>query len=167
VADYLKTSDKEALQALITALDGRVTINEQGIATLNGNSSVEGSVDKKIADAINAWAAQVTDDGTINTYKEALEYIAAHGGEYTTLLGEVTQNKNAIATLNGDASTAGSVAKQVADGDAATLAAANEYTNGKDTAMGARVKAIEDDYVKASELVAFTDAEIDEIWVNA
>lgn len=166
VADYLKTSDKEALQALITALDGRVTINEQGIATLNGNSSVEGSVDKKIADAINAWAAQVTDDGTINTYKEALEYIAAHGGEYTTLLGEVTQNKNAIATLNGDASTAGSVAKQVADGDAATLAAAKEYTNGKDTAMGARVKAIEDDYVKASEMVAYTDEEIEAIWAS-
>ena len=164
VADYLKTSDKEALEALIEALDGRVTVNENGIATLNGNASVEGSVDKKIADAINAWAATVTDDGKINTYKEALDYIAAHGAEYTALLGNVTANENAIATLNGDASTAGSVAKQVADGDAATLAAAKEHANGLDTAMGARVKAIEDDYVKASEMVALTTSEIDEIW---
>ena len=163
VADYLKTSDKEALQALITALDGRVTVNENGIATLNGNSSVEGSVDKKIADAINAFATQMTDDGTINTYKEALEYIAAHGAEYTALLGEVTNNKNAIATLNGDASTAGSVAKAVAD--EAAIARAAEQKNA--AAAAAAQKTADDiaaDYVKASEMVAMTTEEIEAAW---
>ena len=177
VADYLKTSDKEALQALITALDGRVTVNENGIATLNGNSSVEGSVDKKIADAINAFATQMTDDGTVNTYKEALEYIATHGSEYTALLGEVTNNKNAIATLNGDASTAGSVAKAVAD--EAAIARAAEQANAaaasaaqaqadKGVADAAAAQAAADaiaaDYVKASEMVPLTTSEIDEIW---
>ena len=177
VADYLKTSDKEALEALIEALAGRVTVNENGIATLNGNSSVEGSVDKKIADAINAWAAQVTDDGTINTYKEALEYIAAHGAEYTALLGEVTANKNAIATLNGDASTAGSVAKAVADEAAraqaaekaaadAAAAAQTQADKGVTDAAAAQAAAdaIAQDYVKASEMVAMTTDEIEAAW---
>ena len=169
VADYLKTSDKEALEALVEALDGRVTINENGIATLNGNSSVEGSVDKKIADAINAFATQMTDDGTVNTYKEALEYIASHGAEYTALLGEVTNNKNAIATLNGDASTAGSVAKAVADEVARAQAA--EQANAEAAAAAAEaaataqsgVDAIAADYVKASELIALENADIDAI----
>ena len=35
-----------------TALKNRVTVTENAITTLNGNSSVNGSVDKKIADAI-------------------------------------------------------------------------------------------------------------------
>lgn len=166
VADYLKTSDKEALQALITALDGRVTVNENGIATLNGNSSVEGSVDKKIADAINAWAANVTDDGKINTYKEALDYIAAHGSDYTALLGEVTANKNAIATLNGDASTAGSVAKAVAD-EAARAQAAEKAASDAAAAAQKTADDIAADYVKASELVALTDEEIEQIWAAA
>lgn len=166
VADYLKTSDKEALEALIEALDGRVTVNENGIATLNGNSSVAGSVDKKIADAINAFATQMTDDGTVNTYKEALEYIAAHGSDYTALLGQVTQNKNAIATLNGDATTAGSVAKAVAD-EAAIARAAEEANADAAAAAQAAADAIAKDYVKASELVALTETEIDEIWAAA
>lgn len=163
VADYLKTSDKEALEALIEALDGRVTVNENGIATLNGNASVEGSVDKKIADAINAWAATVTDDGKINTYKEAMDYIAAHGSEYTALLGKVTANENAIATLNGDASTAGSVAKAVAD--EAAIARAAEKANA-DAAAAAQKTAddIAVDYVKASEMVAMTTEEIEAAW---
>ncbi len=88
-----------ALGEDITDLTGRVAANETAIGTLNGNSSVEGSVDKKINDAINAWAAKVTDDGTVNTYAEAIEYIGTHGGEYTALLGSVDTNTKAIANI--------------------------------------------------------------------
>lgn len=101
-ADYLKAADKAALQGNIDTLAGRVTTNEGAITTLNGNSSVAGSVDKKIADAINAFATQLTDDGTVNTYKEAIEWIATHGGEYTTLLGAVNGNAAAIEALEGN-----------------------------------------------------------------
>lgn len=83
----------------ISDLTDRVAANETAITTLNGNSSVEGSVDKKVADAINAFATQVTDDGTINTYKEALDYIATHGSEYTALVGSVDANTKAIETI--------------------------------------------------------------------
>ena len=102
-----------------TALEARVKANEDAIGVLNGNSSVEGSVDKKVADAINDFATKVSDDDTVNTYKELIDYAAEHGSEFTELVGEVTNNKNAIATLNGDASTAGSVAKKIADAIAA------------------------------------------------
>ena len=93
--------------------------NADAIGVLNGNSSVDGSVDKKIADAINTFATQMTDDKTVNTYKELIEYAATHGSEFTELVGEVDANTKAIETLNGDASTAGSVDKKIADAIAA------------------------------------------------
>ena len=103
----------------IDALTIRVGANETAIATLNGNSSVEGSVDKKVADAINEFATQMSDDNTVNTYKELINYAATHGSEFTELVGEVDNNTKAIATLNGDASTVGSVDKKIADAIAA------------------------------------------------
>lgn len=99
-----------------TALKGRVTATETAINTLNGSSTVPGSVDKKVADAINEFATKVSDDQTVNTFKELIDYAADHKGEYSTLSGEVQANKTAIATLNGTG--AGSVSKAVADAKA-------------------------------------------------
>ena len=97
--------------------------NADAIATLKGNASVDGSVDKKIADAINEFATQVTDDNTYNTYAELINYVASHGSDFTKLVGEVSGNTNAIATLNSNAETAGSVDKKIADAiDAENLA---------------------------------------------
>ena len=96
-----------------TALKGRVTNTETAINTLNGSSTVPGSVDKKVADAINDFATKVSDDSTINTFKELIDYAASHKSEYSTLSGEVQKNTNAIATLNGTG--AGSVSQAVAD----------------------------------------------------
>lgn len=97
------------------ALEASIKENTDAIGVLNGNSSVDGSVDKKIADAINDFATKVSDDQTVNTYKELIDYAATHGSDFTELVGEVDANTAAIATLNGDASTAGSVDKKVAD----------------------------------------------------
>ena len=196
--DYLKAADKTELQGNIDTLAGRVTTNEGAISTLNGNSSVEGSVDYKIAAEFNKFMASMTDDGTVNTYKELIDYAATHGEEFTELVGTVTNNTNAIATLNGDASTAGSVAKKIADAiaaenlaqyakaadltaetnrataaeeaNAAAAAAAKSAADAAQAAADAAqadVDAIAADYVKASELVALTDAEIDAIWAQA
>lgn len=98
-----------------TSLEARVKANEDAITTLNGSESVEGSVDKKVADAINDFATKVSDDDTINTFKELIDYAAAHKGEYSTLSGEVEKNTKAITTLNGDSTQAGSVDKKIAD----------------------------------------------------
>ena len=117
--DYLKTADK-------TELNGKIQSNTDAIATLNGNSSVEGSVDKKVADAINEFAQKVTDNQTIDTFKELIDYAAEHGAEFAELVGEVDANTKAIQTLNGGSSVAGSVDKKVADAIAAEEARAND-----------------------------------------
>lgn len=149
-----------------TEVKAGIKANADAITKLNGTSAVEGSVDKKVADAINAFATKVSDDQTVNTFKELIDYAAAHKGEYSTLSGEVQANKTAIATLNGKDTDAGSVAKTVKDAvetAQATLQgnidkkvdkvegkglSTNDYTNDEKTklegiAAGAQVNVIE------------------------
>lgn len=110
-----------------TALKGRVTATETAINTLNGGSNVTGSVDKKVEDAINDFATKVSSDGTINTFKELIDYAASHTSEYSELSGEVQNNKTAIETLNGTG--AGSVSKAVADAKSEVQANINAHTD--------------------------------------
>ena len=110
-----------------TALKGRVTANETAINTLNGGSNVTGSVDKKVADAIDDFATKVSSDGTINTFKELIDYAASHTSEYSELTGEVQKNKTAIATLNGTG--AGSVSKAVDDAKSEVQANIKAHTD--------------------------------------
>lgn len=84
-------------------LAGLIASAEDKIAVLNG--SAEGSVDKKIADAIDAFATQVTDDETINTVKELFDYVAQHGSEFNALLGRVGTNETDISGLQGKVQT--------------------------------------------------------------
>lgn len=109
-----------------TAIKASIKNNTDAIATLNGTSAVDGSVDKKVADAINEFATKVSDDQTINTFKELIDYAAAHKDEYSTLSGEVQTNKTAIATLNGNG--AGSVAKAVSDAKTELETSINSHT---------------------------------------
>jgi hypothetical protein len=90
-------------------------------------------------------ASEINDSDTgFATAKQVYEYVASQisGGtadiskdvetlkqtvaDHTTSIGE---NASAISTLNGDASTEGSVAKAVADSASSTLASAKSYTN--------------------------------------
>ena len=98
-----------------TEVKASIKANADAITKLNGTSAVEGSVDKKVADAINEFATKVSDDQPVNTFKELIDYAADHKDEYSTLSGEVQANKTAIATLNGKDTDAGSVAKTVKD----------------------------------------------------
>lgn len=122
----------EEAQAAATYDDAAVKAdikkNADAIGVLNGTSAIDGSVDKKVADAINEFSTKISDDSTVNTFKELIDYAAAHQGEYSTLSGDVQKNTTAIATLNGDG--AGSVNKKVAD----AIAAINKYVekNGTD-----------------------------------
>lgn len=149
-----------------TEVKASIKANADAITKLNGTSAVEGSVDKKVADAINEFATKVSDDQTVNTFKELIDYAADHKDEYSTLSGEVQANKTAIATLNGKDTDAGSVAKTVKDAvDAAQATlqgnidkkvdkvegkglSTNDYTNDEKTklegiAAGAQANVIE------------------------
>lgn len=157
IEEAAATYDDAAVKADIKA-------NADAITKFNGTSAVEGSVDKKVADAINEFATKVSDDQTVNTFKELIDYAAEHKDEYSTLSGEVQKNTTAIATLNGTG--AGSVTKTVNDAVEAAQAtlqanidkkvdaetgkglSTNDYTNDDQTklagiAAGAQVNVIE------------------------
>ena len=109
-ADYLKAADK-------TELEGKIKTNTDAITTLNGDTTVDGSVDKKVADAINAFATQVSDDDTINTYKEILNYLATHKGDATDMAAAI----DALETKVGEKSV------QVQINEAFTTANLDQY----------------------------------------
>lgn len=95
------------------ALAERVSANETALNTLNGTG--EGSVSKAVADGINDFATKISDDGTVNTFKELIDYAADHNSDFAEALGDIAANTQAIGTLNGDENTAGSVAKAIKD----------------------------------------------------
>ena len=96
-----------------TEVRGLIKNNKDAIDVLKGGDTVDGSVAKSVKDAINDFASKVTEDGTVNTFKELVDYVAAHGNEYTAAIADIAANKSAINTLNGTG--AGSVSKAVND----------------------------------------------------
>lgn len=92
---------------------GLIKNNKDAIDVLNGGDTIEGSVAKSVKDAINDFATKVSEDGTVNTFKELVDYVAAHGSEYTDAIADIAANKSAIDTLKGTG--AGSVSKAVND----------------------------------------------------
>ena len=78
-----------------TALVERVAANEEAIAVLNGDVTVAGSVDKKVADKvteeINAFATELSDDQIVNTFKELVDYVAEHGSEAAEMAAEIAK----------------------------------------------------------------------------
>lgn len=66
-------------------LKTRIGVAEGAINLLNGATAVEGSVDNKIDKAFNDFATKMSDDNVVNTFKELVDYVAAHGTEYTNL----------------------------------------------------------------------------------
>lgn len=121
-------------------LAGRVQANETAIGILNGNSTTAGSVDKKIADAINAFAGSADGDNVIENVTELLNYVNGVDGSQTLdkALGQIADNKGKIETLNGDSTVTGSVAKTVAD----AVAAEAGLREAADTDLGKRIDAI-------------------------
>lgn len=121
--DYLKSTDK-------AALEGKIKENTDAIAVLNGNNTVSGSVDKKIKDAIEAFAGTADADNVIENVTELLNYVSGVDGskDLASALTQIESNKGAIETLNGNSSTAGSVDKKVKDAiDAEILRADGAY----------------------------------------
>lgn len=80
-----------------TALAARVTATETAITTLNGTEA--GSVKKTVADAINDFATKISDDGTINTFKELVDYAAQNASDLGDLINQVNTNETALNNL--------------------------------------------------------------------
>lgn len=88
------TPSAEGAETLLSRVDGL----EGKVEVLNGNATVEGSILKTVKDEINAFANQITDDGTVNTIKELFNYVANHGGEVDTLVADITTLQDLVGT---------------------------------------------------------------------
>ena len=129
----------DGLQTTVSGLDARIAANENAIATLNGDG--EGSVTKTVDDAINAFAADVSNDDVVNTFKELVDYVAEHAPEAADMAAD-------IAALQGQVGDS-SVADQLAT-------AINEL----DFEDGAQVNVIESISVNGTALTA-TEKNVD------
>ena len=96
------TETVEGLQTTVATLQKDVAdINEVLFPSAEGSqtllSRVEtleteaDSVDQKIADSINAFAEKISDDGTINTLKELIDYASEHGAETTKIVADIVE----------------------------------------------------------------------------
>lgn len=117
----------DALEIVVAGkADKATTLAGYGIGDAYTKTETEGVVNS----AINEFAAKVSDDGTINTFKELIDYAAEHNSDFAEALGDIEANTQAIAVLNGNSSTAGSVDKKIKD----AIAAQNlsQYAQGED-----------------------------------
>ena len=134
--------------------DPKVQANADAIAVLNGDENTEGSVAKDIKDAINEFATQISDDGTINTYKEILNYISTHGGEANEMMAAI----DALEELVGEKS----VATQIAE--AITAENLDQYATDDELADAiARIVVVEGkahEHANAAELAKIADGDV-------
>ncbi len=91
------------LEAEDLRLLGLINAAQGQIDTLVGSG--DGSVDKKISEAINDFATKITDNGAIDSFKELVDYVAAHGPEFSALVGRVGTVEGKVSTLEGKVST--------------------------------------------------------------
>lgn len=174
---------KEAKDYTDALANGQVKANKEAIETLNGDATVEGSVDKKINDAINTFATEVTDNGAVDKFAELVSYVATHGGEAAemalaiealeTKVGEdsvQTQITNAFTEANldqyatdGDLSA---LAGTVSDMDAAYKAADAGLQKNIDAAV-ARVATLETEMDSAEGRLDDLEAHVKDVETNA
>lgn len=100
--DYLTSTDKTQIQDDIQKVSDKATQNAHAIEILNGES--DGSIKQSIDNAFNEFAANVTNDDVVNTYKELIDYAAAHGPEFATLVGEVDTIKTDVGEIEANLS---------------------------------------------------------------
>lgn len=101
-------SDVESMQAVLFPTD----LGEEPLLTrvetleekMDGDG--EGSVNAKIASQINKFATDISNDGVVNSYKELIDYVAAHGKEAVDMAADIADLQSKV----GDTSVASQIA---------------------------------------------------------
>lgn len=137
--------DVDALETVVGADDTaglrkRIKANEDAIGVLKGTG--EGSVAKAVNDAIDAFATKATDNGTIDTFKELVDWVATHPEVVNGLTGDINKLK-AILKGFGTAEGQSPEVKAYIDGAIKALKI-EDYAKAADlTALATRVETLE------------------------
>lgn len=97
----------------IDTLQSEVDALETSVGVLNGNSSVTGSVDYKVAQSVNSILNGAPE--AFDTLKEIADYISSDQSAASQMTAQLNDHENRLDTLEGDSSVVGSVDKKVAD----------------------------------------------------
>lgn len=120
-----------------TALKGRVS-------TLEGEDagkSVRTISTEEATKAINDFATKVSDDGVVNSFKELVDWAAAHGSEAEEMVAAITAIQGVLDGIGGDGEKATVVAYVT---DAIAALKIGDYAKAADlTALAARVTTLE------------------------
>ena len=148
------TAEADRAKAAESGLSGRLDTAEGKLTTLTGAANVAGSVAeaKAAADAAQAEVDALEEKvGTVPSDKTVVQMISdaqtAATYDDTKVKEDIAANKTAIETLNASATTAGSVAKAVADAKAEVVGASGDAKEAN-TVFGA--KAYADDAATAA-----------------
>lgn len=147
LADALK-----AKIASIATIDGKVTTLEGQVETLNGTGA--GSVSKAITDAFNDFATKVTDDGVVNSYKELIDWAAAHGADATEMAASISKLEAINAGIGGtdEPATVKAAIKAAVDAVVADLEISNYYNKTEaDTLLAGKVDKVEGKGLSAND----------------
>lgn len=122
-----------------TDVKADIKANADAIDVLNGTGA--GSVDKKVTDAINKFATDVSDDGVVNSYKELIDWVSTHGSEAAEMSAAITALQNIVDGIGGEGEKATVVAYVT---DAIAALKIGDYAKAADlTALATRVTTVE------------------------
>ena len=104
-------SDIEAIQEILTPSEEGVDPLATRVKTLETkmDGTGEGTVDAKIDAKINDFAEKISSDGTINTFKELVDYVAKHNNEAIQLASDIAK----LQGLVGDASVSSQISSAI------------------------------------------------------
>lgn len=111
-------ADVEDHEARITALESDNTTNKADIAQAKTDIAANATEIARV-DAALKLAIDDEDGVGLDSIKDLATWVEAHGTEASNMVDSISANTNAIAILNGDSQTTGSVDKKIADAIAA------------------------------------------------
>lgn len=111
-------ADVEDHEARITALESDNTTNKADIAQAKTDIAANATEIARV-DAALKLAIDDEDGVGLDSIKDLATWVEAHGTEASNMVDSISANTNAIAVLNGDSQTTGSVDKKIADAIAA------------------------------------------------
>lgn len=98
VAD-LQTNVADIQEILTPSGEGEIPLLDRIAAIETAmNGTGEGSVDEKINTAFDDFMTKVSDDGTVNTIKELIDYVADHAPEAAQMAADITALQELVGT---------------------------------------------------------------------